>query len=58
MSEKNEPVDYLDLMARAEEEERKDDWSAMLPEPQGEKAVDYLAVAAAWEVERARRREE
>ena len=53
-TEKKEPVDYLDLLARAAEEAREGDWTDLLPEQAGGKTVDYTAVAAAWEVQRAR----
>ena len=52
--EKKEPVDYMDLLAQAAEEEHNGDWTDLLPEQVGGKSVDYTAVAAAWEVQRAR----
>jgi len=52
--EKKEPVDYMDLLARAAEEEHNGDWTDLLPEQVGGKSVDYTTVAAAWEVQRAR----
>ena len=56
MSEKNEPVDYLDLIARTEEEEyNSGGWAEGLPAPREDQAFDYTAVAAAWEKERNRR---
>lgn len=46
---KNEPVDYLDLIARAEQEERAGRGEEpLLPEPVGEQVVDYLAVSKQW----------
>ena len=53
-TEKKEPVDYLDLLARTAEEAHDGDWTNLLPEQAGDKSVDYTAVAAAWEVLRAR----
>ena len=53
-SEKKELVDYMDLLARVAEEEHNGDWTDLLPEQVGGKSVDYTAVAAAWEVQRAR----
>ena len=53
-TEKKEPVDYMDLLARAAEEAHDGDWTDLLPEQAGGKVVDYTAVAAAWEVQRAR----
>ena len=53
-TEKKEPVDYMDFLARAVEEAHKGDWTDLLPEQVGGKVVDYTAVAAAWEVQRAR----
>ena len=52
--EKNERVDYMDLLARVPEESHEGDWTDLLPEQAGGKVVDYTAVAAAWEVQRAR----
>ena len=52
--EKKEPVDYMDLLAQAAEEEHNGDWTDLLPEQVGGKIVDYTAVAAAWEVQRKR----
>ena len=49
----NKVVNYLDMIARAAEEERKeDDEEVVMPEPKGEKVVDYLAVSAAWKKRR------
>ena len=48
------PVDYMDLLARAAEEVHEGDWTDLLPERAGSKVVDYTAVAAAREVQRAR----
>ena len=53
-TDKQEPVDYMDLLARATEEAHEGDWTDLLPEQAGGKVVDYTAVAAAWEVQRAR----
>lgn len=53
-TEKKEPVDYMELLARAAEEAHEGDWADLLPEQAGGKVVDYSAVAAAWEVQRAR----
>ena len=50
----NDPIDYMDLIACAAEEARDGDWTDLLPKPVGDKPLDYLAVAAAWEIERAR----
>ena len=44
----------MDLIARTAEEEREEDWTDTLPEPQGEKAVDYMIVSKAWEKEKER----
>ena len=53
MSEKI--VDYMDLMARASEEKRDEkDEKVVMPEPAGEKVVDYLAVSEKWKEEKAR----
>ncbi len=54
MSRKSEPIDYMDLIARTAEEEHEEDWTDTLPEPQGEKAVDYMVVSKAWEKEKER----
>ena len=46
-------VDYLAVVGQAAEEEkagRKDE--SILPEPAGEKVVDYLAVSEAWKENR------
>ena len=53
-TEKKEPVDYMDLLAQAAEDAHEGDWTDLLPEQAGGKVVDYAAVAAAWEVQRAR----
>ena len=53
-TEKKEPVDYMDLLARAAEEAHEGDWTDLLPEQVGGKIVDYTAVAAPWEVQRSR----
>jgi hypothetical protein len=53
-TDKQEPVDYMDLIARTAEEAHEGDWTDLLPEQAGGKVVDYTAVAAAWEVQRAR----
>ena len=53
-TEKKEPVVYMELLARAAEEAHDGDWTDLLPEQAGGKVVDYTAVAAAWEVQRAR----
>ena len=46
-------VDYLELIARAAEEDKAErGGEAVLPEPAGEKVVDYLAVSKAWKEER------
>lgn len=48
-------VDYLDMIARAAEEDRAEsDQESVLPEPAGEQVVDYLAVSEAWKEEKAR----
>ena len=47
-------MDYMDLLARTAEEAHEGDWADLLPEQAGGKVVDYTAVAAAWEVQRAR----
>ena len=53
MSEKKEPVDYMDLIARASEIERvKRNVESVLPEPAGQQVVDYMAVSDAWKEER------
>lgn len=53
MSEKI--VDYMDLIARVSEEERAGkDEKVVMPEPAGEKVVDYLAVSEKWKEEKAR----
>ena len=44
----------MDLLARTAEEAHEGDWTDLLPEQAGGKVVDYTAVAAAWEVQRAR----
>ena len=42
-------VDYLELLAKAAEEDRaKRGEEVVLPEPQGEKTVDYIAVSKQW----------
>lgn len=42
-------VDYLELLAKAAEEDRaKRGEETVLPEPQGEKIVDYIAVSKQW----------
>ena len=49
----NPVVDYLDAVARFDAEARKErEGEALLPEPAGEKIVDYLAVSLAWKEER------
>lgn len=53
-TEKKEPVDYMDLLARAAGEAHNGDWTDLLSEQVGRKTVDYTAVAAAWEVQRRR----
>lgn len=46
-------VDYLDLIARAAEEDRAErNKGSVMPEPAGEQAVDYLAVSKAWQEDR------
>ena len=45
---------HMDLLARTAEEAHEGDWTDLLPEQAGGKVVDYTAVAAAWEVLRAR----
>ena len=46
-------VDYLDLIARAAEEDRAQrNVDSVLPEPAGEQIVDYLAVSKAWQEDR------
>ena len=46
-------VDYLDLIARAAEEDRAErNIRNVLPEPAGEQVVDYLAVSKAWQEDR------
>ena len=46
-------VDYMDLIARASEEERAQrDAESILPEPAGERVVDYMAVSEAWKEQR------
>ncbi len=57
MSEKS--VDYLDVIARIAEEDRRkqDSWGQQdvsFPEPQGEKVIDYLAVSKEWKKQRNR----
>ena len=50
---KESVVDYLDLIARAAEEDlaqRNVDF--VLPGPAGEQIVDYLAVSKAWQEDR------
>ena len=54
MDKSQEPVDYMNLMAQAAEEDRADDWTNLFPEPQGGIIVDYAAIADAWETERER----
>lgn len=52
---KNKTVDYMELIARAAEKDKAErGGETMLPEPAGEKAVDYLAVSKAWKEERGR----
>lgn len=47
---KNNSVDYLDLIARVEAEDRAGrEENSLLPEPAGEQVVDYLAVSKQWE---------
>ena len=41
-TEKNEPVDYMELLARAAEEAHDGDWTDLLPEQAGGKVVDFL----------------
>lgn len=53
-TDKQEPVDYMDLIARTAEETHEGNWTDLLPEQAGGKGVDYMTVAAAWEVQRAR----
>ena len=46
-------VDYLDLIAQAEAEDRAErNTRGILPEASGEQVVDYLAVSKAWQEER------
>ena len=46
---KNNSVDYMDLMARAAEEDRAArNEEMLLPESAGEQVVDYLAVSRQW----------
>ncbi len=53
MMRKEPVVDYLDLIARAAEEERAQrNVDSVLPEPAGEQIVDYLAVSKAWQEDR------
>ena len=48
-------VDYLDLIARATEEDlAQRNVDSVLPEPAGEQIVDYLAVSKAWQEDRGR----
>ena len=47
---KNGSVDYLNLIARAEAEDRTGrEEEPLLPEPAWEQVVDYLAVSKQWE---------
>ena len=47
---KNNSVDYLDLIAKVEAEDRaRREEDSLLPEPAGEQVVDYLAVSKQWE---------
>ena len=47
---KNGSVDYLNLIARAEAEDRTGrEKESLLPEPTGERVVDYLTVSKQWE---------
>ena len=47
---KNNSVDYLDLIARVEAEDRAGrEKESLLPEPTGERVVDYMAVSKQWE---------
>ena len=47
---KKDSVDYLDLIARVEAEDRAGrEEDSLLPEPAGEQVVDYLAVSKQWE---------
>ncbi len=49
----NNIVDYMDIIARASEEERvKRNVESVLPEPVGQQIVDYMAVSKAWKEER------
>ena len=49
MSGKNDIVDYMSMIADAAEENRTErNRGTVMPEPAGEKAVDYLAVSKAW----------
>ena len=51
--EKESVVDYLDMIARASEEERAQrNVESILPEPAGQQVVDYMAVSKAWKEER------
>ena len=45
-------VDYLELVARAETENRASrDEATVMPEPAGEQVADYIAVSKAWKEE-------
>ena len=47
---KKDSVDYLDLIARVEAEDRAGrEEDSLLPEPAGEQVVDYTAVSKQWE---------
>jgi len=49
----NRPVDYLEQIARASEEDReKRKEEPVMPEPAGEQVVDYQAVSDAWKEKR------
>ena len=54
MDKSLKPVDYMNLIAQATEEDRADDWSNLFPESRRGKIVEYAAVAEAWEDERER----
>ena len=47
---KKDSVDYLDLIARVEAEDRAGrEEDSLLPEPAGEQVVDYMAVSKQWD---------
>ncbi len=52
---KKDCVDYLELIARAAEEDKAEyGGETVLPEPAGEQVVDYLAVSERWKEGKAR----